>query len=198
MYAIYLKSRKEPVVVEDRIGQRVKERWAAFKQGIEKKGDIVQLDEVSFEVSSIKVIEGKYVPDTTDNDMEVRRNTGVDMMREEGAKFTKHWLQQVELPARQKALNLMLPQMMWYSHTGSNDIPEEIAAGIVILQEIFFEENPRCIYANPICYKDLMPQKKNVADTSMLSIARGLRDHALVIVERCIIGDYREQKYNHA
>ena len=195
MYAIHLKGRKEPIEVEDQVGQNLKIRWGAFKND-GARGGIVQLDDISFEMSSVRVIEGNYNPTQTEDFLESKRAKNVREMREDGINYAKWWKGIISQSPQTRAQNLMIPKLVWFSHTGSYNIPEDIAEAIIILQQDFFEQNPRSAWASPLCYKDLIPHTEEMVQSETPSIGRISRDNVMRFVESCLSADYREQKYN--
>lgn len=192
MYAIYIRGRKEPFLADVLVGKRIKESWAAGGKGV------VNLNEGSFEMESIKMVESSYKPDKTEERNSDRLDKSVASMNTEMYSYTNAWRARVKLSPTQKARNMQIPLMIWFAYTGAKDIPLKARWGIYQSQKKFFEENSRLIWANPQCYRHILPPELEPPESKMLSIARANRDHALRFVENLLNADYRESKYNSA
>lgn len=54
--------------------------------------------------------------------------------------------------------NIMrIPNMVWQAH-GNRNMPDDVKEKIKERQRAYFEEHPKCIFANPKVYRDLVPQ----------------------------------------
>lgn len=95
------------------------------------------------------------------------------------------------LPPAERAKSLRVAEMMWYGLTGESEMPPSVVPKIVKAQEKYFKENPNHVYANPICYKKLIPKK---AEPKM-PLGMGMRGFALRLVERLIAADNKVAKY---
>lgn len=61
------------------------------------------------------------------------------------------------LSIEKRANILRLAKMVWKSHTTA-EMTDEIKEKIIARQREYFVENPKCIYANPKVYRDLIPK----------------------------------------
>lgn len=57
-----------------------------------------------------------------------------------------------------RASIMRIPKIIWKAHTDS-EMPDEVKQKIKERQLAYFTENPKCIYANPKVYRDLIPNR---------------------------------------
>lgn len=150
MYRITFKGTLEPAYVPDGVGKILYEKWLddALDPKIEIENGRAILS------NTIRAIEGGHsLPGVSGEKLQA--NTIENNETEEdyiGKRFSL-----ANKPAEEKAKNLHIATLVWWSYTGQRNIPEEMKPQIEQRQLKFFKGNKRHAYANPICYKDLIP-----------------------------------------
>lgn len=160
-YAIYLRGRREPVVIGDNIGKVIQKNWAEGTLG-----KVVNLDGLTFERDMIRAIEANY------RDVEgaeaVKQKSTADAQAER-AKEKLQWEQtmarKASLPPEEKAKDLNMARQVWWAHTMQMDIPEDIVPEIIERQLLWFRDNQKNAYANPLCYRDIIEKHKRKLET---------------------------------
>lgn len=148
MYKITFKGMAgEPMFVDDVKGGIIMDSWVNDKKArmvVGKTafytGDIKQI--VKIEKSEAEV--AKTLPNTIDRDYQNFRN------------------KMLALSVEKRAGILRIAKMIWNAHTKA-PLTDEIKAQIVERQLTYLTENPKCIYANPKVYRDLIPKYGNLA-----------------------------------
>lgn len=153
MYAIFLRSQKEPILVDDIQGIRLKEQWMQNK--LPKR---IEIGEWAGDSDQIKGIKSNATPDLDteiigmQQDQASKTNAYFRSVDEEYVAYRKHKLSQ---PPAERAKNLTIASMVWNAHT-DREMPEDVRERIVERQQAYFEEFPNHAHANPICYRDIV------------------------------------------
>lgn len=144
MYKLIFKGRDiDPIFIDDEKGKQVWQAWVDNKQAR------MVLGNTAFYSGDIKQIT-KVVK------TEAETARVVDKEEKQYLDFREKML---SLSLEKRANIMRIANMVWKSHT-KDEMPENIKAEIKARQLAYFKENPKCIYANPKIYKDLIPKLK--------------------------------------
>ena len=149
MHKVLFKGDIEPIFLPFHEGEKLMRdlEHGALSGMITLKGQLVT-------VSSIKGV----IPNQSDPDSSDRKNAGTDVIDKINREYRQWRREQLRLPASVRANNLNVPRIVWRAHTGDANIPIDIQAQIIQLQTEYLTANPTLVYANPICYKKLIPK----------------------------------------
>lgn len=167
----------EPIFVEDDVkGQIIMDSWVndkkarmVFKNTAFFTGDIKQI--VKLEKSEAELSKG--MPDSIEKE------------------YLEFRSKMLSLPIEKRANILRLVKMIWAAHT-ELPLTDEIKEKIIERQLAYFKENPKCIYANPKVYRDLIPRfidKKQIE--SLNPIQNTIPALTLRLVETLVQTDLR-------
>lgn len=181
MYALYVRGRRDPILVSDSFGKRVQQQWVedALPQRIEAEG-------IVFNSSAITRIEPNYREDQTDKQAV---NAGIDAIKESWAQHQELLFKRRQMPPHERAQDLNIAHHVWYAHTGER-IPKEKQQQFIDRQEQYFVDNPHRAWANPTCYKDLIPKAKEEKFERPYSMKSLISENAMRMVERVLANDF--------
>lgn len=176
MYKISIRG-QEPIFVEDEMGVRLWNMW--MEQGDEKMPTKVAVKGVAFYSSDIRGI-----TKIQKTEAELSTYTQVD-----DGEYDTYRNNMLSLPIERRAQIMRIPNLIWKSHT-KQEMPDETKQLIKERQLAYFKENPKCIYANPKCYRDLMPRPIELHKLENLNpVQNMLPTSTLRLVERMIQTD---------
>lgn len=181
MYKIIRKGNHEPLFLADDVGQVLFKKWAAN----EDLPPRLTVDNTVFLTADIKAIEklGKTEAERAPDNKQSER---------EYWEFRKKML---ALPIETRATFMRIPNIVWVSLT-NEPMPNEIKTEIVKRQVEYFKENPKCMYASPKIYLDLMPKPKPQRPSETLNpIQNILPTTAVDMVARIIQADVRDSRF---
>lgn len=181
MYALYVRGRRDPILVADSFGKRVQQQWVedALPQRIEAEG-------IVFNSSAITRIEPNYREDQTDKHA---IEAGMDTITKSWEDHQQLLFKRRQMPPHERAKDLNIAHHVWYAHTGER-IPKDKQQAILDRQEQYFVDNPHRAWANPICYKDLIPKAKEVKMERPFPLKNLISEHAMRVVERVLANDF--------
>ena len=141
MYKILIKGKRNPFEVDNNIGKQLLDDWKndTLPNRVEIQDAVFNSDEI------------KSIYKTNEQLSKKDNSSNIFQIEEEHRGFKNKMLNN---PERYKNLTIM--KFVWFAHTGTHDIPKEIEEKIITRQKKYLEENPDRVYANPICYKDIM------------------------------------------
>lgn len=174
MYAIFIRGRREPVTCDDFLGRTLKDQW------VNGTDELVEIEDAVFPTRAITRIESNWVGDVKVREIEDM----AQILHKERQSFSIFKAKELAKSTTVRAKNMQVPKFMYYSITGSHIIPEVLREQIEERQAEFFEENSDELYANPRCYKDLMPDVKE----AKTEIETRVRENSARLVERLIMG----------
>ena len=151
MYKITFKGRIDPIYVPDEKGELLKSQWLA-----DSLPDRLEFSGRAILSSEIKAVEEGLNPEYDTSKVRDANEIIGDINRE----YLKWRRSQLQKSPAERAKNLNIPRLVWQSHTGEQTLPLDIAEKIIERQQKYLEENTGLVYANPICYRDLI--KKTV------------------------------------
>lgn len=147
MYKITFKGMSsEPLFVEDAKGKVVMDTWIADKKARMVLGNTAFFTGDIKQITKIEKTEAELAPSVTSQETEY-------------LEFRKKML---SLPIEKRAGILRIPKMIWASHT-KQEMADDVKEQIKARQLTYFTENPKCIYANPKVYKDLITKYQPIA-----------------------------------
>lgn len=144
MYRLIRKGKEEDLMLDDIQGHALFTKWSTGEHLPAR----VTLNGVAFLSSDIKAIE--YV-----------KKTAAEMTKapsdHEYLTFREKML---DLPIEKRADILRIAKVVWQAHAGKTPMPDEVKKEIQKRQLAYFKENPKCIFANPKIYQELIPTVK--------------------------------------
>ncbi len=144
MYKLTFKGKDiEPIFLDDEKGKAVMDAYLGNKS--------VRLvaNNQAFNTSDIKTI---HLVEKTRSEMYARDTSNPNREYDE---FRKKML---SLSFEQRANILRLPKIVWQAST-DQEMTDDVKEKIKARQLTYFQEHPKCIYANPHCYQDLVPKR---------------------------------------
>jgi hypothetical protein len=87
----------------------------------------------------------------------------------------------LSLPLEKRAEDMSIAELVWFGVTGSAEIPEDAKKEIAERQLRFFKDNPGVMYANPICYKDVLPPAIGKLDETLATTSMRRMCHTLAL-----------------
>lgn len=177
MYAIWIKSRKEPLVVEDGIGELLRRKWVT-----NTLPTIVEMNGATFERTQVKFIDTHYVSDTTDERANQRRLEGRKAIASTQHAYLSYRSSLLNLTPEDRGLLVGVAELVWWANTGRKYMPSDVRTLVQGRQAQFFKEHPTHTVANPTCYYDVFERHRRPTDSHFTLGAMGL-------VERIIQAD---------
>lgn len=157
MYKITIRG-QEPVFVEDKQGKLLWECWTEV-DGAPKLSTKVVVGNVAFYASDIRSI-NKVVK--SEAELAPNRNNVAD------AEYLEFRQKMLALTVEQRANIMRIPNMIWKSCTKA-EMPEHVKTEIKARQLAYLKENPKCMYANPKVYRELIENphfRRNIENMS--------------------------------
>lgn len=141
MYKIFIRN-QEPVFIEN--GAELMRLW----QENQLPARMV-IKNIAFYCADIRSI--------TKMEDEPKVGTSIDSALQQ-KEYNEYRTSILSMPPEERGKRLMFANMLWnaYRLGSKQEMPEDIKEKIIERQVKFFQENPKRIHANPICYKDLV------------------------------------------
>jgi len=172
MYKIIFKGMiSEPLFIDDVKGKVVMETWVADKKAKMVIGNTAFFTGDIKQVTKLEKSEAETAPQVASH------------VEKEYTEFRKKML---ALPIEQRAGIIRIPKMIWASHT-KQEMPEEVKKKIKEQQLVYFTENPKCIYANPKVYRDLIAKHLPLAVTENMSPIQNVLPKAMLRIAEELI-----------
>jgi len=173
MYGIYLRSQKEPIFVDNTLGEKLRADWVASR--LPRR---VEIGSWTGEAEQIKAIQKDDTPAADDSrakQLEDKMQDAVDYMREIDQEYWNDRLARMRQPISERAKNMRIPSLVWQAHTAQTSIPDNVKSEIEARQLAYLTENPTKSFANPIAYKDIIDnqpvQRRNTFSAALLRLA---------------------------
>ena len=143
MYKVIFKGRDiEPLFLNEDKGKIVLEAYLA------NKPIRMVANNQAFSVSDIKNV---ALVEKSQSEQFAQKSTQQD------ADYDKFRRNMLSLPIEKRAAILRFPKIVWSANT-QDEMPADVKEKIKERQLAYFTEHPKCIYANPACYRDLIPK----------------------------------------
>lgn len=179
MYKIFLRG-QDDVEVDDIIGQKLSEQWES--NSLPDK----------FKINADNWIESKSIKGikrVASLSREQEKIANSEKMQDIKNLHLKQMMLWVTKSKDERAAYLQLAQFVWFAHTGTHTIPDEIKPKVIATQKQYLEEHPTYVFANPICIKSIA-QANMVSPTakgneSFSPIEGIMRENAMNIALSC-------------
>lgn len=184
MYAIFLRSQREPILVDDTIGYKLKDQWLNGK--LPKRVEVGDWAGDSEQIKGIKANADGNIDEEIVTSQEGRSQKTDAYFKQIDQEYKDYRKAKLKLSPADRAKNLTIAKLVWEAHT-ERPMPDDIKEQIIARQQAFFEEFPRLSIANPICYRDIV-QPLGTPDISNWKMA------LLRLAESACAADKRESR----
>jgi hypothetical protein len=188
MYAIYLRSQREPIYLDDDVkGARLKDLL-----GTKDMPHYVEIGSWKGEGSQIKAVEANARKDSgvvEDRNVQERMNAENEYRNNINYEHSQEYKRRLTLSHSSRAHCLRVPMLMWQATTGSKDMPQDVQEQIIARQEAYFDEHPTHTYANPNAYKDILKEHEKLSGEFA-----GWRKSLMMLAYRVCASDVEQSK----
>jgi hypothetical protein len=153
MYAVFLRSQREPILVDDIVGMKLKDQWMNNK--LPKR---VEVGEWAGDSDQIKGIKSNATPDLDDEILSQQRDNSTktnEYFKQVDQEYESYRNQKLKLAPAERAKIMTVVDLVWKAHT-IKPMPDDLREFIIERQKAYFEEHPNHAFANPVCYRDLV------------------------------------------
>lgn len=120
-----------------------------------------------------------------ENEPEIDHDKANELTRSLNKRYWEFRREINSLSPREKAMRLELFNLLYWGIVRKHNIPNDIKKKVMIIQEKFFEKNPKRIFCDPILFK-------NVFNGQSKSF-----NPAIKVIEMAVIEDVRCVKFNN-
>lgn len=177
MYKIIFKGKDlEPLTVDDQNGKRVWDIW------LTNKATKLVLQNTAFNTTDIKTISKMAKTKAEKSSFDAHQ-------AKVNAEYHNFRTKMLSLPIEQRAKMLRIAKMVHQALTGT-ELPDDIKPQVEERQLAYFREHPKCVYANPSCYRDLIAvDEKRKKDGNFNPASNTVGRSALRMIEEIIRTD---------
>jgi hypothetical protein len=146
MYKIIRKGKEEVLFIDDVNGANLLKKWS----NDEHLPARLVIGKTAFLTSDIKAIE----------QVELTPAEKAPQHKKEDKAYTSFREKMLSLSLEERANIMRIPNMIWQSHWGNKKMTDEVKSEIKKRQLEYFKQNPKCVFANPKIYQDLIGQPR--------------------------------------
>ena len=177
MYKLFLRG-LDDVEVPDEIGRVIAEQYNS--NTLPER--LVINDGLSFEGKAVKGI--KHFSQLSSEQTKEENNAKIERINTD---FDTHMRAVANKPAEERAKDLRFAKMVWFAHTGTNEMDAAVRAEIEAEQLKDLQANPKAIFANPMCLKAIVKRHGTNPPTGkdFKTMAQAMRSQAMSTALNC-------------